>query len=107
MKEADFFVRNSLLQEVGDSFRLHDLLLDFIMAKCHGEDVLVSLIWLWQKLVDLSGNEQLEVDVYSTSLGELGDVESTDTAVMYQLVARLLDLQVGSLLEIAPSLEVY
>jgi len=42
MKEADFFVRNSLLQEVGDSFRLHDLLLDFIMAKCHGEDVLVA-----------------------------------------------------------------
>eukprot|EP00903_Cladosiphon_okamuranus_P006464 g6324.t1 len=41
-KEAEVFASNSLLQEVGDSFRLHDLLLDFIAIKCQGEDALVE-----------------------------------------------------------------
>lgn len=118
---------NSLLQEEVDSFRLHDLLSDFIRIKCHGEDVLIAeaverqsqylgrlavlqeysgegesregyyaLIGLWQKLVDLSGNDTLEVDAYRTSLRELGDDESSDTADMYQAVANFFHLQVGS-----------
>lgn len=33
---------NSLLQEVDGSFRLHDLLLDFISIKCQGEDALIE-----------------------------------------------------------------
>eukprot|EP00752_Nemacystus_decipiens_P005303 g4810.t1 len=41
-KEAEFLVGNSLLQEVDGSFRLHDLLLDFITNKCQGEDILVE-----------------------------------------------------------------
>ena len=42
MKEAEFLVGNSLLQEVDGSFRLHDLLLDFIALRCQGENVLVE-----------------------------------------------------------------
>eukprot|EP00752_Nemacystus_decipiens_P009291 g8302.t1 len=41
-REAEFLVDNSLLQEVDGSFRLHDLLLDFIAIMCQGEDTLVK-----------------------------------------------------------------
>lgn len=41
-EEADFFVSSSLLQEVDGSFRLNDLLLDFIRIKCQGEELLVA-----------------------------------------------------------------
>ena len=41
-KEADLFVSSSLLQEVEGSFRLHDLLLDYVKMKCNGEDVLIA-----------------------------------------------------------------
>ena len=41
-RAADLFVSISLLQEVDGSFRLHDLLLDFVRIKSHGEDALVT-----------------------------------------------------------------
>eukprot|EP00903_Cladosiphon_okamuranus_P006332 g6204.t1 len=41
-KEAEFFTSNSPFQEVDESFRLHDLLLDFITTKCKGEGSLVE-----------------------------------------------------------------
>lgn len=117
-------MRNSLLQEeVDGSFRLHDLLLDFIRIKCQGEDALIqeaverqkqylgrlavlrgysdngefleglySLIGLWRSLVELSGKEQLEVDAYKASLGELGQAESTDAADIHSAVGRLFQL---------------
>ena len=130
-KEADLFVSSSLLQEVDGSFRLHDLLLDFVRTRCHGEDVFVeeaverqslylgrlavlrgysdkgesveglySLIGLWRKLTELSGDKGREVDVYNKSLRELGDDESADTADTYRAVARLFYLQVSSSLEV-------
>eukprot|EP00752_Nemacystus_decipiens_P009335 g8343.t1 len=123
-KEADFFVGNSLLQKVDDSFRLHDLLLDFIAMKCQGEHVLIkeavahqcqylrdlvvlrgysdnptflggfySLMGLWRKLIELSGNQQLQVDAYNASLGELGEDESADAAHLFSAVGRLFNLQ--------------
>eukprot|EP00752_Nemacystus_decipiens_P017370 g15565.t2 len=123
-KEAEFFVGSSLLEEVDGSFRLHDLLLDFIKMKCRGEDTLVedavqrqsrhlgelavvrgysdkgellggfySLIALWRKLIELSHNEQLEVDAYNASLGELGEDQSGDTAYDFWAVGKLFDLQ--------------
>lgn len=126
-KEADFLVGNSLLQEVDGSFRLHDLLLDFIAMRCQGEDALIkgavghqsqylgrltvvrdysdneellqgfySLIGLWRKLIELSGNEQLEMDAYNASLGELGEDESEDTSHVFWAVGRLFELQVRS-----------
>ena len=125
-KEAEFFASNSLLQEVDDSFRLHDLLLDFIGIKCQGEDALVeeavkrqsqylgrlavlrdyadngqflegfySLIGLWRKLIELCGNERLEVNAYNASLGELGGAESEDASHAFWAVGRLFGLQVG------------
>ena len=130
-RAADLFVSISLLQEVDGSFRLHDLLLDFVRIKSHGEDALVteaverqsmylgrldvlrayhdqgetlgglySLISLWRKLTELSGNQRREVDVYNRSLRELGDDESADTADMYQDVAWLFRLQVCSGVEV-------
>ena len=39
---AEFLLGNSPLQEVGGSFRLHDLLLDSIVVRCQGEDALVK-----------------------------------------------------------------
>lgn len=132
-KEADFFVDNSLLQTVGGSFRLHDLLLDFIGIKCQGEDALIeeavarqsqylgrlavlrdysddgellegfySLIDLWRKLMELSGNEKLEMDAYNASLGELGEDESVDAAFVFGAVGRLFQLQVGLDSELLP-----
>ena len=117
---------NSLLQEVDGSFRLHDLLLDFIGVTCQGEDALVreavasqcrylgrlavvrgysdkgefcegffSLMRFWQKLIELSGNDQLEMDAYNASLGELGEDESEDAAHVFWSIGKLLDLQVG------------
>lgn len=117
---------NSLLQEVDDCFRLHDLLLDFVGMKCQGEDALIeevvarqsqylgrldvlrgysdngnfldgfySLIGLWRKLVELSGNEQLEVDAYNASLGQLGEDQSEATGWALWAVATLFELQVG------------
>eukprot|EP00903_Cladosiphon_okamuranus_P009156 g8749.t1 len=119
--EADFFASNSLLQEVDGSFRLHDLLLDFLRTKCEKEIIdqaverqslylgtlavlrdykakgeslegFFSLIVLWQKQAQLCG-KQLEVEVYHASLGELGDDESTGAADAFSAVGRLLELE--------------
>ena len=122
--EADFFVRNSLLQEVDGSFRLHDLLLDFVRTRCGKEIIdeavkrqsqylgrlavlqsyaakgeslegLHSLIVLWRKVAELCGNKQVEVEAYHASLGELGDDESIGAAGAFSVVGRLLELEVG------------
>ena len=55
-----------------------------------------SLIGLWRKLIELSGNKRLEVDTYYASLGELGADESEDTANVFGAVGRLFEFQVGS-----------
>ena len=55
-----------------------------------------ALIGLWRKLVELSGNEQLEVDAYNKSLGELDGAESETAADVFWAVARLFGLQVRS-----------
>lgn len=117
---------------------MHDLLLDFIRTKCHGEDTLIetavgrqaqylgtlavlrgyfgngevggglySLIRLWRSLFELSSNEQLEVDAYNSSLGDLGEAESTDAASMFFAVGRLFELQVGSGRELVTFLEAH
>ncbi|CAB1113194.1 unnamed protein product [Ectocarpus sp. CCAP 1310/34] len=120
--EADFFVSNSLLQEVDGSFRVHDLLLDFARTRCEKEIIdeaverqsqflgrlavlrgyeaegeslegFYSLIVLWRKLAELCGNKQLEVEAYDASLGELGDDESTGAADAFSAVGRLLQLE--------------
>lgn len=116
---------NSLLQEVDGSFRLHDLLLDFVRTRCEKEIIddavkrqsqhlgrlavlqdyaakgeslegFYSLIVLWRKLAELCGNEQVEVEAYHASLGELGDDESTRAAEAFSAVGRLLELEVSS-----------
>ncbi|CAB1096625.1 unnamed protein product [Ectocarpus sp. CCAP 1310/34] len=120
--EADFFVSNSLLQEVDGSFRVHDLLLDFARTRCEKEildeavkrqsqylrrlavlqdyrakgdplEGLYSLIVLWRKLAEHCGNEQVEVEAYHASLGELGDDESAGAADAFSAVGRLLGLE--------------
>lgn len=53
-----------------------------------------SLIGLWRKLVELSSDEQLEVDAYNESLGEFGEDESEDAANVFWAVGRLFELQV-------------
>ena len=63
---------------------------------------LYSLIRLWRKLVDLSGSEQLEVDAYNTSLGELGEDASTGAANAHSAAGRLLELQVPSIHQRVP-----
>lgn len=51
---------------------------------------------LWWSLEELAGNEQLQVERYRASLGELGRAESTDVADAYALIGTLFYRQVGS-----------
>ncbi|CAM9482616.1 unnamed protein product, partial [Sphacelaria rigidula] len=48
---------------------------------------------LWWSLEELAGNEQLQVERYRASLGELGRAESTDVADAYALIGTLFHRQ--------------
>lgn len=119
---AAMLVDNSLLHEAGGSFRLHDLLLDLMKIMCRDENALIaeavgrpsqylgnlqvllgycktrklySLMGLWQSLFKLSDNEQLDVDAYGKSLGELGEDEPAIVAYILSALRHLFIHQVG------------
>lgn len=54
-----------------------------------------ALIRLWRSLEELSGNEHLEVERYTASLGEVGQAESTEVADAHERIGKLLFRQVG------------
>lgn len=64
-----------------------------------GHQGLFVLDALWRSVEQLSGDPELEVASYSTSLGELESCEATaEVASCYSSVSFLFDIQVGTLL---------
>ena len=72
-REAEFLVNNALLLKVGDSFRVHDLLLDFIKLECRSRQGLVNdavrrqahFLGRLPVLRDFDGNDGLNANYYA------------------------------------------